>query len=184
MANIKDGLTEVFKVEFSNNPDLFLHKNHGEYGYTLGGIYQKANPTQIDWDLVSWAVEKVGIKRASRMLYFDIASMESVVEVYKNSYWDGLKLDNVVSQKIANEIFLMGVVSGVKNSSKIAQRLIGVTDDGIIGNMTINALNAFNENEFDKKFDEKEIEYFESLARNNPKYERFLNGWKNRAMAV
>ena len=184
MADIKKSLIEVFNVEFGNRPEKFLHKNHGETGYTLGGIYQTANPLMIDWGLVEWLVSKVGIDRASTMLYNDKMSMRDVIDTYKKNYWSPLNLNHINSQKIANEIFLMGVVSGVKNSAKIAQRIVDVTADGIVGSFTIRALNDFNEDEFDEIFDKKEIAYFESLARNNSKYERFVEGWRNRAIAV
>jgi hypothetical protein len=184
MADIEKSLNQLFEVEFNNNPSLFLHKNKGESGYTIGGIYQVANPTMIDWKTIESIVKLVGIKRGSVMLYYDKDTFDKVKSVYKSRYWDGLKLDKVDSQKIASEMFLMGVVSGVKNSTKITQRIIGVKDDGIIGNITLAALNRYNEDDFDIMFDEKEVEYFEHIVENKPDFKRFLSGWKNRAYAV
>ena len=37
---------------------------------------------------------------------------------------------------------------------------------------------------FDARFDEEEIKYYEAIVRNNPSKDIFLNGWKNRALAV
>ena len=184
MANATEALKEVFELEFNNNPKKFLHKNAGEDGYTLGGIYQKANPTAIDWDMVDKLVKLVGMKRASVMLYYDEETMRRVSQVFIDNYWNPLQLHKVDSQKIANEMFVMGVVSGVTNSAKIAQRLVGVEDDGIIGNQSLLALNAFNEDRFDKEFDDREIDYFEEIVAKKPFFKRFLQGWKNRSVAV
>jgi hypothetical protein len=186
MANLYLALRELWQVEFSNDPDKFLHKNSGEHGLTLGGVYQVANPSQINWTFINGLLLLCGndMKRASRMLYFDTETMEKVKGVFHNSYWSKLQLDKVESQKIANEIFLFAVVSGVKNGAKVAQKLIGVESDGVIGNVTLNALNAYDENKFDIEFDKLEIAFFENLVDNKPALSKFLRGWKNRAVLV
>jgi hypothetical protein len=186
MAKLHLALEKLWKVEFGNNPDKFLHKNQGESGWTLGGVYQKANPTQIDWNFISKLVElcNYNAKEASRMLYFNPRIMEKVQGVFHNKYWSGLKLDRVDSQKIAEEIFLFAVLSGSKTSAKVAQRLIGVKADGLIGSISLDAINNYNEDLFDIKFDEVEIGYLSTLAEDKPQFSKFLNGWVNRSYAV
>lgn len=186
MASIFLGMRELWEVEFNNDPDKFLHKNAGEMGFTLGGVYQVANPSQINWTFVQGLLLLCGndITRASRMLYFDTETMEKVKGVFHNAYWSKLRLNEVKSQKIANEIFLFAVVSGVKNGAKVAQRLIGVEVDGIVGSITIDALNAYDENRFDAEFDNLEIAFFEGLVEDKPAFGKFLRGWKNRAVIV
>jgi len=186
VANLNEAIKTLFSVEFSSKPELFLHENDGENGYTLGGIYQKSNPNRIDWNKIDklMALFDNDIKRVSRMLYYDVKTMNDVIEIYRLNYWDMLKLDNVVSQRIAEEIFLFGVVSGVKNGAKVAQRIVNVKDDGIIGHNTLDALNRYNLNLFDTEFDLSEIKYFEELAMKKPRLKVFLNGWRNRAMYV
>lgn len=186
MAHFETAQKKIFKAEFNDNPDLFLHHNSGEQGWTLGGIYQKVNPS-LNWDFVSSLVVlcETDIKRASRMLYYDTKTMKAVGDIFKSNYWDILMLDRVISQKIAEEIYLMAVVGGVKTGAKIAQRLIGVNADGIVGNQTLTALNQFNENRFDVEFDEAEIRHFQTIVNRNPsKYERFMRGWTKRARMV
>lgn len=184
MADIETSLIEIFKVEFNNDPKKFLHTNFGEDGWTLGGIYQKANPSQIDWNYINALVDISGRERASVMLYHDYEVREKVQAIYFNSYWSPLRLNQVHSQKVADEIFMMGVVSGVRNSAKIAQSLVGVVADGMIGSKSLEAINRYNEDEFSRKFDQAEIDYFASLVKRNPRYERFFDGWVNRARAV
>jgi len=183
MADINKALPLLFEVEFNNNPEKFLHKNRGEDGFTLGGVYQKSNPYKIDWnfiDKIFKACDK-SIVRASKMLYYDNKTQNEVRFVFKDKYWDKLKLDRVVSQDIANNIFLFGVLAGVSKGAKIAQRIIGTKDDGIIGNKSLASLNVQDPKRFNKLFDNMEKEYFRELVANNDKYAKFLNGWKKRA---
>lgn len=182
MASIEKSLPLLYELEFSNDPARFLHKNKGEEGYTLGGVYQKANKLDIDWELVEKIHEVTGaITRASTMLYNDYMIQDQVTNVFRNKYWNKLNLDGVENQKIADEIFLMGVVSGVRTSAKIAQGIIGVEQDGIIGKETLKYLNRFDPVAFDVEFDKREVRHFENLAQNNPKFNRYLKGWKMRA---
>ena len=118
------------------------------------------------------------------MLYYDKEIQYQIKFVYINEYWNKLNLSKVKSQKIANEIFLMAVVAGVKASAKIAQRVVGVKDDGVIGFNTLAGLNIQDENRFDRMFDKYEIKHFENLVANNEKFRRFEAGWKRRAMLV
>ena len=187
MANLETTLKIVFDKEFNNNPDLFLHHNQGETGLTLGGIYQNAHPHDINWEFIKSLIVLCGtdMKRASRMLYFDTHTMNDVRDIFKRYYWDVLKLDKIVSQKIASELMLLGVLAGNTTAIKVAQRVVNVTVDGIIGNQTLTALNQFNENRFDVEFDDEEIKQFEAIVASNPdKYARYLDGWKNRAVSV
>ena len=60
--------------------------------------------------------------------------------VYKTMFWDKWKADSIQSQKIANILvdWVWGSgVHGIKNP----QRILGVVDDGIVGNKTISAVN-------------------------------------------
>ncbi len=186
MADISFSLKIVFHLEFNNNPKLFLHYNTGEDGWTLGGIYQKANPVQVNWEFISSLVVLCGtdIKRASVMLFNDRDTMERVKKIYYFKYWKPLRLDEVISQKIADEIFIMAIVGGLKTATKLAQSVVGANTDGIIGEKSIRKLNSFSEETFDIVYDNKEIEHFEKLADKKPRFERYLSGWKNRALYV
>jgi len=183
MANLDKSIKLLFQVEFENKPNKFLHKNAGENGYTIGGIYQKANPLSIDWNFVEDLLLKNDgdIKKTSVELFLNERIMSNVKDVYRDKYWNYMKLDDVKSQKIADEMFLLGVVAGTKNAIKLAQSLVNVTVDGLIGNQTLNALNSFNESKFDINFDVLEKDYFEDLVVHNPKLAINLKGWKNRA---
>lgn len=186
MASLDKSLKLLFQVEFSNMPNKFLHKNKGEDGYTLGGIYQKYNKDNIDWNFIEDLLAKNDgdLKKSSVELFLNPRIMKEVKDAYRDKYWNYMKLDDVKSQKIADEMFLFGVLAHPKNAIKLAQSLVNITVDGLIGNKTLNALNSFDENSFDLKFDDLEEKYFEKIILRSPRLAVNLKGWKNRANFV
>lgn len=184
MADIKKVINVLYKAEFSS-PDDALEINETENGYTFMGIYQEENPDWAGWDIVNQMMKQYGdIKTVSRLLYQNEEMQECVADYYKKEYWDRARLDEVNSQKIANEIFIFGVNAGMSVGVKKAQEVVGVDNDGVIGKMTLKALNEFDENVFDFAYDEEEIEYYKAIVANKPQKARFLNGWINRAHLV
>jgi len=185
MADISKVLPILYKAEFSN-PDNALEWNKTESGWTFMGIYQSAHPTWTGWNIVNEKLRQYNgdRKKVSPLLYDNNRMREYVEWFYKREFWDVGKLDNVVSQHTASEIFIFGVVANMPPSIRKAQELVGVEVDGIMGAQTLKALNEFDEKVFDYEFDEEEIEYFKATVARNPQKARFLDGWINRAHLV
>ena len=184
MANIKDGLDILFKLEF-NSPSNVLEQNKNETGYTLFGIYQKANPTWYGWNTVEqMMLQYKDMKSVSKRLYDNEYIRELVEELYKTKYWDVAKLDSMDSQHKANEIFIFGVNAGMKIAIKTAQQIVWATDDGIVGSKTLELINKFDEAQFDLMYDEREILHYDEIIASKPEQKIYANGWRNRAIAV
>ena len=184
MAKIENAIGILFGLEFSS-PSNVLERNKTEDGYTLFGIYQKANPDWYGWNTVnSMMLQYQDMKTVSRRLYENEYIIELVIELYKKKYWDVAKLDSIDSQHKANEIFIFGVNAGMKIAIKTAQQIVGTKDDGIVGNNTIELVNKFNEAQFDLMYDEREILHYDEIIKHNPEKKIYANGWRNRAIAV
>ena len=184
MADFKEAYKVLMGLEFSNESDA-LHMNQGEIGLTYKGIYQSAHPLWGGWRIIKSILPMTdNLKEASRKAYHSI-NLETLVQVfYRNRFWNKMKLNDVESQKIAEEMFVFGVNAGHKNAIKAAQKVVGVAVDGNIGPITLRALNRFPEERFDLEFDEQEEEYYVKLIDRKPYLERYANGWHNRAVAV
>lgn len=185
MAQFNEAYKILTKAEFSNKESKFVHRNENENGLTVGGVYQKAHPNVLDWDFI-YAIVQVcqSISRASTMLYHDDQIQLQVYTFFKTEFWDKARLSEVHSQKIANEIFLFGVHVGLSNAIEMAQKQVGAKQDGILGNLTLKALNNYNENRFDTKFDQLENEYYIELINKRPDLEYARNGFKARSELV
>lgn len=184
MANFNEAFKILMRLEFSF-PENALHKNPTEKELTFMGIYQKAHPSWKGWDEILGTVALGGnIEKISRALYASENLRAQVRMFYKEAYWDRMRLDEVASQLKATEIFIFGVNVDVKPAVRVTQQLVGVVDDGIVGEQTLAEINRFDEARFDKEFDRAELQYYNKLIEKNPKFRIYANGWRNRALAI
>lgn len=187
MADFNKAFKKFKGIEFSS-PDDALHKNKGEDGLTYYGIYQSAHPDWNGWDRVTAYLITHGFDRrlASMDCYGDEALTHQVMTFYYINFWDKLMLDNIKSQKIAEELFFFYLnIGNKKKVVKYAQSIIGAKVDGLIGSKTVEALNDFDEDVFDKEYDKSEISHYKRLVRSSPKrFGRFLKGWISRARLI
>ena len=184
MASIDKAFDIMLKLEF-NSPANALHKNKTESGWTFMGIYQTAHPKLKMWTKIEEVVSRMGnVANASKVLYSDKELLKEVEDFYKTTFWDRMWLDKVVSQHKANEMFVFGVNAGCNRAIRLAQIVSGAVADGLVGPKTIEAINRCDEKAFDTIYDEEEVKYYKAIVSNNPEKKVFLNGWKNRAVAV
>lgn len=184
MANFNEAFQILTRLEFSK-PEDALDRNPTESGWTFMGIYQNAHPGWKGWDKILGALAHGGdIEKISRALYASENLRAQVRQFYKEAYWDRMRLDEISSQLKANEMFIFGVNVDIKPAVRVAQQLVGVVNDGIVGDQTVAAINRFDEERFDKQFDRAELEYYNKLIEKNPRLKIYANGWRRRANAV
>lgn len=194
MAKFNESYLILTKAEFDNDPKKFIHQNQGERGLTAGGIYESANPNALDWDfirdLISLCEREIypdglsALERASVMAYADEKIKKQVYQYFKKYYWDAALLDEVMSQVQADNIFLSGVHIGVKSAVKLAQKVVQVQQDGVVGKYTLKALNFYDDNMFKIHFDKLEIQNYNNLIQKNPNLAWARNGFLNRVGIV
>ena len=100
----------------------------------------------------------------------------------KKNYWDRWKADQIKSQAIANTVVDWVWGSGAWGI-KIPQRILGLKEDGIVGYITLNAINkAIKEDKegFLKKLYDARYKFLKDITIKNPKLSVFLKGWNNR----
>lgn len=187
MADFYKAFLKLKGIEFSQDSNV-LHKNKGEDGLTYYGIYHSAHPEWPGWAKVMAHLTTHGLDRrlASITCYHDINLTQEVMYFYYMNFWLPLRLDEVTSQKIAEEMFFFYMNTGNKKKVvKYAQSIVDEVVDGYIGQKTVEALNGFDEDVFDQAYDKKQISHYKRIVANNPKrYARFLKGWVNRARLI
>ena len=184
MANFKRSYEILKRLEFSDESNA-LHKNENENGLTWMGIYEAKNPSWANWSEIKRTARAFGdLKSASVALFKDPILQADTAKFYKMKYWDKMLGDEIISQKIADEIFIFGVNVGIARAIKEAQKIVGANSDGVFGEQTLRAINSYDESKFDKEFDEIEIRYYEELIKANPSFRVYARGWKSRARAL
>lgn len=143
MANYNIAYNKVIKVEggYVNDPD-------DAGGETYMGISRKFNPNAKFWKVIDEIKSKnksITNKEMNAILKKNNTIIGEIKNIYKNKYWDKLYLDNLNSQKIAEELFDTAVNMGVSVAIKILQNSLRVKTDG---KMTNDLIKIVNERKF------------------------------------
>ena len=99
-------------------------------------------------------------------------------DVLHTMYWNKWKADTIIDQKIANMLVDWVWMSGAGVGIKRPQKILNVTQDGIVGPKTIYAVN--NSKDLLKQLYEARKQHFEGIVKSRPASKKFLKGWMNR----
>ena len=97
-------------------------------------------------------------------------------------YWDKWQADQIKNQSIANILVDWYWGSG-KWGIVIPQRILGLTQDGVVGPKTLAKINEEIEKDSEALFDKifaARVKFLDDIVKNNPSQKRFIKGWKNR----
>lgn len=99
--------------------------------------------------------------------------------ILKPHYWDKWRADDITNQSIAN-ILVDWVWGSGSWGIVIPQRILNVKADGVVGNVTLSALNAAIQKELFKSIWYERKIYLLNLVVKDPTQKVFLNGWLSR----
>jgi len=154
-------------INFIWAPDRDGHQNDrapGESFATAWGI------TQMTWDqAVANGIVSGPLVDATR---------EQCKAIYKANYWDPLHCDSL-NPGVAFVLFNDAVLSGVGSAARLLQRVVGATEDGVIGPQTLGLANALPARALIDRLTAADEKYLASLS-NAP---MFIRGWDRRATA-
>lgn len=137
-------------------------------GETICGISRKWYP---QWS--GWALVDQGLRETSE----DV--QKHVYTFYYTFYWVKLRLDDVQSDAVAELLFNFAVNIGKKTMVKKIQRILKVKQDGLIGDKTVAALNAYDDEKFIYHMLLELLEFYVQLGKEQP---IFVKGWVNRVV--
>ena len=107
-------------------------------------------------------------------------SDEEFTDILKSMYWDACRADKIQSQGVANAIVDWAWHSGTTTAAKEVQKVLGVSSDGIIGNLTLSAINSQSPLPLFGKIKAARIKYIERICKSRPANQKFYRGWMNR----
>lgn len=103
---------------------------------------------------------------------------EEWMDIFKMNYWNPFKADSINNQSIANICVDWGFISGTRTAIKYVQGIVGVDKDGVVGSITINAINGYkSQKELFEKIKAKRKWHFDRIVAKNPSQKVFLRGW-------
>lgn len=125
---------------------------------------------------------KYGIsKRAYPDLDISLLTVDHAKKIYRKDYWDKFRGDDLIEQLKANVIMDFAVNAGVSRSIKLAQRVAGVTVDGIVGPQTMAGI--YTAKNFVVDFTLERVKYYTDLAVKKKSMRTFHFGWIRRTLS-
>lgn len=137
-------------------------------------------------DRGNWTSGKVG-KGALKGTKFGLSAMsyplldienltiEQAKAIYFEDWWLPLNMDRF-HQSMQYQLFDAAINHGSYSAIRMMQRAAGVNDDGIIGPITLAAVNKMDINDLVMRFISQRIQVFVRV----PTFARFGKGWMNR----
>ncbi len=166
MSNASEAIRKVILAEggskFTNDPDD--SGGPTKYGITLATLSE-------------YRGYKCSIDDVKNM------SEAEAIAIYKKNYWDKLKGD-LLPYSISYTMFNYGVNRGIGNAVKLAQEVLGLAVDGVLGPNTLNAIKGTNLNTFISKYLAGAQEAYRELASRREKDKKYLKGWLNRVQEI
>lgn len=107
-------------------------------------------------------------------------SDEEFEDILKTLYWNACKADFIESQSVANAIVDWAWHSGTATAVKEVQNILGVKTDGIIGNITLAAINSKSPLPLFGAIQQARISYLERICNARPANQKFMRGWLRR----
>lgn len=105
---------------------------------------------------------------------------EDAKPIAKSKYWDRVKGDDINSQSIAELLMDWAYMSGSVTAIKKIQELLKLSQDGVIGNKTLSAINSADSKVLFEQLKARREKFFKAIVANNPTQVVFLHGWINR----
>ena len=132
-----------------------------------------------NFGIIEEEARKFGYTGDMRNLTKDFAK-----NIYLKKYYLGNHIDKITDDRVALSIFDWAVNSGgkgIKKAQIVANKFgANLIIDGIIGNKTLEAINAIDPKMFLKEYHEMQRTFYKNLAARDSSQEDFLKGWLNR----
>ncbi|MFA5326900.1 MAG: glycosyl hydrolase 108 family protein [Prolixibacteraceae bacterium] len=148
-------------------------------GETYKGIARKIHSKWSGWTIVDIK------KRQSDFpanLDKDDELQGMITDFYRITFWDRVNGDQITNQEVANSIFDFGVNAGLSASASLAQMVVDAKADGVIGPISLQAINSFNPEHFLASFTVAKIARYISIVKKRPVSRKYFYGWICRAL--
>ena len=112
----------------------------------------------------------------SAMTYPDLdiknLTLVQAKKIYNRDWWDKINADQI-NPALVFQVWDFAINAGMGTAKRKLQLAVGVLDDGIIGNLTIQAINKAELNDILLKFNAERLKYYTSLST----WPRYGKGW-------
>lgn len=112
---------------------------------------------------------------------------DEIASIYDARYWDAVRgdaLNDGYDANVALQVFDFAVNAGPKQAILSLQRILQVTEDGILGPQTLMALHRKPPVETRALYADERERFYRSLVARKPALQKFLAGWLKRVAII
>lgn len=134
MADFEKAFARTEKFEGVN---VYTKTPGDSGGETWSGISRVANPNWGGWKIL----DLIPNKKHNQVI--STPELERLKrELYKKNYWNPVWGDRIRNQKVAEDMYDMGVNAGPATSIKLSERQFGFKETGKMSEALLNKLNS------------------------------------------
>ena len=123
----------------------------------------------------NWGITKTTAQANGYLGAMKSMTKSQAKEIYRKAFWERAKCSQYNSA-IGFQLFDAAVNHGIGNAIRMLQRAVGVADDGIVGQMTLGAINQKPLDDVLVLFNAQRLEFYAKLST----FPTFGRGWIRR----
>jgi lysozyme family protein len=114
-------------------------------------------------------------------------TVEFARDCYLKCFWQPQNYSKIADQTVATKVFDAAVNMGPQQANRLLQQALGklgfggIVPDGFVGSQTIEFTNKASPDRLIQQLCEGFAEFYQGLAKKNPKLAEFLPNWLHRA---
>lgn len=159
-------------------PKIFTHEGGYQNDPADSGNYYNGKLIGTNMG-ISAPTLAVYLKRAPTVDDMKAVTKDTVLKIMKGWYWDKWRADLINNQSVA-EILVDWVWASGGDGITIPQEIIGVDPDGVVGQVTINTLNQWDQRLLHSEIQQARLQFIDLVCERSPKNLRFKKGWITR----
>ena len=90
-------------------------------------------------------------------------TLEEAKAIYRRDYWDAMRMDRF-SRAMQYQLFDASINHGMYNARRILQRALGVKDDGIVGPITMRAIESMSNDDLLFRFLAERLQFITKVG--------------------
>ncbi len=108
-------------------------------------------------------------------------SRQEAADIYRVMFLERHRLDGIHVEHLREHVLDAVVLHPARTAIRWLQRAVGVKPDGIVGPVTLSAVNTSDDEELSVAFFKRRMAYIARIVARDPRQARFLRGWTGRA---
>lgn len=142
-------------------------------GHEGGYVNNPKDPGgETNWGITKRVARENGYQGEMRNL-----TRERAKAIYKSAFWDRVQAERY-DPAIGYQLFDAAVNHGIGNAVRMLQRAVGVVDDGNIGPITLQSINARDVSDVLVLFNAERLDFYTRLST----FPTFGRGWSRRVV--